>query len=37
MKKNIIIAVLLIALLGSVGYTVYDEVLKEENTTEKEN
>lgn len=36
MKKNVIIAILLIALLGSVGYTIYDKVLKKENTPEKE-
>ena len=36
MKKNIIIVILIIALLGSVGYTVYDKVLKEDSTAEKE-
>ena len=36
MKKNIIIVILIIALLGSVGYTVYDKVLKEDTTAEKE-
>lgn len=35
MKKNIIIVILIIALLGSVGYTVYDKVLKEDSTAEK--
>lgn len=36
MKKNIIIVILIIALLGSVGYTVYDKVLKEGSAAEKE-
>lgn len=36
MKKNIIIVILIIALLGSVGYTVYDKVLKEDSAAEKE-
>ena len=36
MKKNMVIALLLIVSIGSIGYIIYDELLKEEKVELKE-